>query len=207
MQTTETTYALRVKGTDELVRFEQRSNENGDCCGEYRYEWMTGKWATEFPIYELASLREVARAMVESTPWYNSSMTKPIHGSIDPASLEIVKRTVVTTVEPVEYQLPPTLKCVVKMDKPAMLLRRYAGCELPEIARTFRVFELPEGETLESMRRFEGEDMETSWDQVRLFKLFEVPEEYTLDLNGVSGFASATCDTWTAEQAAKVKTK
>lgn len=193
MKTTKVTFALRVKSTGELVRYTRTSNEHGDCCGAERFEWVTGTWAEGQPIYEAQDIHSLGRALRQNTPWYNADYDTPMHGSVNIADLEIVKRVVVETLESFEYEIPPVLRCLASYDKPMVLMKRYACAELPDQAKTLRIFEMPGGETLESMKRFEGQDLCTQgFSQLRLFKLFEVPEDYLEELGGKPGFAAAT---------------
>lgn len=201
MENVKVTYALRVKRTGELVRILKSSNEGGDCCGEYRHEWVAGAAWADLPVYEVEKPQTLARALSRDTPWFNADYNSPMHGSVDPQALEIVKRTVTEVLEPLDIEIPPVVRCLDSLAKPMNILRRYAGVsELPELARTLRIFELPEGETVESMKRFEGKDVEsTAYSSFRLFAVFSVPEDYQDLLKGKPGFAAATALTWDVE--------
>jgi hypothetical protein len=91
--------------------------------------------------------------------------------------------------------MPPEFRVVEQLKKPSFLLRRYAGVDsLPEEVQYLTFVEIPEGETAESVRRFEGQQVPVTsgWGYLTLSKIgLTLPEEYE-DLLCDGRFAAVT---------------
>lgn len=184
-------FALRVRATGKLVRI---VNHDGGP-GKDAPELTTFRSSDHLPVYTQATLERMSVAMASSTPYYNATYDTPQHGDVDMDDVEIVKRVVTEELTPVQPKLPFKLTRVLNQRKVAVLLRRYAGVpEVPSEFDHFALFELPDGETLESINeRLKAEVFEVgALGYVRLFKAFEVPEDYLPDLKGKAGFAAVT---------------
>jgi len=180
----QTTYCLRVKGTEELVRINDT-------------RWVVGEYTDTYPLYEQDSPLKVQQALARNTKYYNASYDAPSHGELSAADLEIVERVVTEEHLPMLFELCPVLDNRHVARKPAGTLRRYAGLEaaetLPVGIDHLCILALPSGETVESMRRFEGVVVPLGDIYcAQLFRVFEVPEDYLGDLSGKPGFAAAT---------------
>jgi hypothetical protein len=195
MEKTNVTYCLRVKGTEELVRYSTRNNEGGYACYPVTYRLETGRWAEDYPVYEQATLEKLQRALMRDTPDYNADYDTPMHGGLEISSLEIVERRVVEQHTVVPFEMPPEFRVVEQLKKPAFLLRRYAGVEtLPDDVQYLTFVEIPEGETTESVKRFEGQQvpLANGWGYLMLSKIgLTLPEEYEDLLRG-GRFAAVT---------------
>jgi hypothetical protein len=190
-------FALRHIPTGNLVRISKESNQGGDCCGEYKFELMLDD-SEDYPVYTRTTVRKLEGVLARNTAWYNADYHSPMHGRVKPDDLEVVKYEVVTTtdIEPVAFNRIPTLYCVTTERKPALLLRRYAGRELPLEAHTFRAFLLPEGKSFEDMKQLEnGQVCTTMGSFIHVYAVFKAPEEYELDFKGKPGFCAVTGDT------------
>lgn len=189
---TETHYALRMKDTGLLVRV--RNSDGWQ--GEDSPELSTYPGDQNLPVYTQPSIERMSRAIKESTPSYNATYDTPRHSSFRAEDADIVKRTVTEELEVMAPKYPVQLKAVYKEKKFNSLLRRYAG--QPEIPAQFEllvVCELPEGETLDSIReRAKTEVFECGWSNMQLHSVFDVPEDYVPDLHGKPGFAAVARD-------------
>jgi hypothetical protein len=132
---------------------------------------------------------------MRDTPDYNADYDTPMHGGLEISGLEIVERRVVEHLTVVQFEMPPEFRVVEQLKKPSFLLRRYAGVDsLPEEVQYLTFVEIPEGETAESVRRFEGQQVPlvNGWGYLVLSKIgLTLPEEYE-DLLGGGRFAAVT---------------
>lgn len=195
--TTTISYALREKSSKKLVRYETRDNSGGDCCHPEGFRLGCGIGFEEEKVYRLDSLSAMADALAEDTPWYNATFAHPQHGDINLDDFEIVKCVVVETQEVQAYEIPPQLTLCYTGAKPISILRRYsAEPALEATLRDFCVFELPEGETVETMQRFVRNTvlMYGGYYRVVLAAAFEVTAEYQGDDGDKPRFGAVTTD-------------
>ncbi|MNR71826.1 hypothetical protein D3C71_25040 [compost metagenome] len=189
------TYAFRDRRTGGLLRVEGRDNTGQHACVSVTHTLRAPSKYTELPIYEQPTAAKAARALAAKRPWYNADYDTPAHGhDVDVSQLELVRREVTETLTPDAYVAPPELKCKLAADKPLSILRRYSGeLRLPAQVRTFAVYEMPEGHTLESIRELAKTEAfcVNEWCFHTLVAVCDVPEDYVPDLEGKPGFAAA----------------
>jgi hypothetical protein len=197
MEQTRITYCLRVKGTDELVRYSTRSNEGGYACVPVSHTLEAGRWAKDMPVYEQDDPLKLKRMLMLDTPEYNANYDTPAHGQVDVEMLEIIERSITEQHTVMTVELPPEFRIIGKEKKPEFILRRYANSgQLPDEAQYLTFLELPEGETVESIARFEGQRVSLTGGSgyITLYKTrLTLPEEYVLPA-GSSQFAAVTSD-------------
>lgn len=199
MEDSKVQYVLRDTRTGGLIRIDTESNAGRSSCGNFTYRLRPSD-EEHLPVYVLGNPERLARIIKnKSENWYNSAYDRPVHNEIEVEYVEIVKQTIVTTSEVVEIELPPAMKSVHHARKPQFLLKRYAGVdELPVRVDTLDILILPPGETVQSLKRFEGRVFELSgWRAAYVYKFFAVPnEEYESYLNGQSGVAAVISEYW-----------
>ncbi len=172
-----TFYGLRHAQSGELMRLAPRGGEYGGGCELVRDE--------QYEPFAVETAEELALALFENTPGYNSSDTCPNWGGHAREDLVPVKVTMTTAFEPVALEEPLKLRTVEVRDIHRLLARRYAGADalegLPENESfVFWLVELPEGETLASLRDREGELLfgGDKWTRRKLVRALPVPEDY-----------------------------
>lgn len=140
-------YALREKhGKQRFVRLDIRSNGDADFCNECQ---VSLSFYEDGPLYRASSPREAAKTLRVDTPWYNSSDTTPQWGSVDVASLEVIKveEVTTTTTTPVNIELPIWLAALDAFSSNREVCGKALGRELPDDKRlgywSVRVVELP----------------------------------------------------------------
>ncbi|VTU43005.1 MULTISPECIES: hypothetical protein [unclassified Variovorax] len=189
-------FALRDKTTGQLVRYYVEDKKGAYASEPVAHFLACGQMDSELPVYEQPTARKLHRVLQSDTPSYNATYDSPGHGELEAATLEIVRRTVTEEVEAYAYTPPPPLRSRLQQDKPLLVLRRYAGNpNLDATARTFEVFNMPEGETLASMQaraRNAEAFLVNDFRFVEMLAVFEVPEDYVPDLRGKDGFAAIT---------------
>lgn len=198
MDNTSITYCLRVKGTTSLVRYSSSNNEGGYACVAVSYRLEAGRGAQDLPVYEQPDLAKLHHALMRNTPDYNADYDTPMHGEVEVGDLEIVERNRVETFKVVHYEPPREFRLREQLRKPDFLLRRYAGvAHLASDAEYLSVLELPEGETAESVKRFEGQKVPLagglSYSLVLVRIGLQLPEEYVDEL-GTKYFAAVTTE-------------
>jgi hypothetical protein len=198
MDNTSITYCLRVKGTESLVRFSSSSNAGGYACVPVSYRLEAGRGAEDLPVYEQPDLAKLHHALLRNTPDYNADYDTPMHGEVEVGDLEIVERTRVDTFKVVKYEPPMEFRFKEQFRKPDFLLRRYAGvAHLPAGAEYLSYLELPEGETAESVKRFEGSKVTLAGGlsySLTLVRIgLQLPEEFVDEL-GTKYFAAVTTE-------------
>ena len=191
------TYCLRVKSTGELVRVSVRSNEGGYACCSETHQLVAGKFWESCRVYEQTSPLKLHRIMMRDTPDYNAVYDSPMHGDIEMEDVEIVERRITEQLKVVVFEPPREFRMVSQTRKPAMILRRYANVDTLEAGVEYLTFlAVPEGETAESVKRFEGSEVHLS-DGVSVLKLWklaqDLPEEYC-DILGTGHFAAITSE-------------
>jgi hypothetical protein len=93
-------YGLRDIESKELVGISIRSNEGGDCCGEFTHELS---YNSDIPWIVKDKLT-ASHVRLNSTAWYNAEYETPIN-NIESQTLEVVKIEIkITPEEPI--QLP-----------------------------------------------------------------------------------------------------
>lgn len=196
MEGTQTTYCLQDDKTKQLVRWFTPGSYGDDST----VELTVGPLSEDWPIWELPTAQEVLTALNAARlklPYelQASNYRRPSFRGLDLLGLKLVKRVVEERLELVPFELAPQVRQRFYSKKPHGVLTRYAGLDsIPEDVEYLFLGELPAGETLESFRRFAGTVLrcETSLcsEDVPVHAIFEVPEEYVLDLHGQQGFAA-----------------
>lgn len=185
--TTISKICLRHKATKELLCYD--TDEDGNVSLELNYGTR--------PIWQVDTVNEALVVLAGGPPWTLSTMQRPALHNIKASELEVVRREVIEEIYPVPTELPPVVSKCFDGVKPTGVLRRYAGTDqLPADATTLMLFELPETESVESMRRFVGRILrwKSSFEDAlcTLYAVFDVPEDYVSDLEGKRGFAAVT---------------
>ncbi len=183
---TKTFYGLRHARTGELLRL-----GNLEHCYGGGFELSTDERHEPFAV-ETAD--ELAMALFENTPGYNTSATCPNWGGHAREDLQPVRVTMTTAFEPVALASALTFRTIEVRSIHRLLVRRYAGADVFEgvdEAETFVFWlvELPEGQTLESVAAREGELVfgGDKWTRRKLLRALPVPEDYVDLLNGKPG--------------------
>ncbi len=174
---TRTFYGLRHAQSGELMRLSPRGSEYGGGCELTRSE--------QYEPFAVETAEELALALFENTPGYNSSETCPNWGGHRREDLVPVKVTMTTAFEPLALEEPLKLRTIEVRDIHRLLARRYAGEDalegLPEDETfVFWLVELPEGESLASLQAREGELVfgGDRWTRRKLVRALPVPEDY-----------------------------
>ncbi|MBC8737412.1 hypothetical protein F6X40_11410 [Paraburkholderia sp. UCT31] len=188
------TYCLRDKTTGAFVRYVR----GDDYDTVHRVELTVDPADDYLRVWEVETEEAVALALQPRSRYVEPTYERPSMTGIPKANLVMMKRTVEEEFEEVPFEIAPQLTQFLEARKARGTLRRYAGVDtLPEEADWLRLFELPVGETVESLKRFEGKTIsfEGTWSMVgttTLHAVFAVPEDYEPDLRGNAGFAAAT---------------
>lgn len=184
MKQTKIYYALLNKKTGHFLRVRETSNGSASFCGESSYSLTTERW-DELPLFQADTLEEAISALVTDTPWYNSTPTKPTHDGLferlSRCDVVIVKRTVVTETQDEELAdlvLPPVLECYASIDLSNAQVEAYGLDPTSNPRAVLRLFEIPQGETIESLQRFEGKTVfSRQGNQFFLMKVFPAPAD------------------------------
>ena len=171
-----TSFVLRSKKTGKRVCYREYPVRD-DAYAPPRVELFFEEPSGTDDVYEQPTALELAKILQRGTIWMDG-YDYPDFSDIEKAELEICEQVVTISLTPVVVDVPPVLKEVYSSRKPRSLILRYAGVDVPEIADTLVVFELPAGETLESMKRFENQTVETSWKHYHVFQVVAPPEDY-----------------------------
>lgn len=94
-------YGLRHRGSGEILRVEERSNDEGSFCVQVSHELRLGArrdWLVDSP-------EKAEYVRLNPTPWYNAGFDTPEH-EFGAAELEVVRVTVTVECQPVAVELP-----------------------------------------------------------------------------------------------------
>jgi len=143
----------------------------------------------EDPVFRVQDQDDLARTLFENTPGYNSSAECPGWGCMKAGEMIPVRVTETTISQSIELVQPLRVKTVEVRSIPRNTATKYAGVELPDGGDfVFWLVNLPDGESVESVQRWEGTKVHVDKYMSRhLFKAVAVPEEYVSLLNGQAG--------------------
>lgn len=171
--TTREFFGFRDRDTGELVHLEE--TESG---------WLLTR-DQNAPVFEVRDADQLANVLIENTRYYNTSPELPGWGIFKEAELIAVKARLTLEMQDVELARAVKVATLEMRPIPDKLALMYAGgCidKKPGVPEhfVFWLVELPEGETLESMRERAGTKVYGGdrWTGRLLYAALPVPEEY-----------------------------
>lgn len=145
------------------------------------------------PLFEVDSVEALSRVLFDDIPHYNSSPEVPSWGPFTEAELTPVAIRIETTVTPCLVPDVVKLHVVSARDTHLKVASIYAGRTLVPVTPDKRfvlwLVTLQDGQTLESVKAFEGQVVHgrDRWSKRHLYWAGPVPEELQLDLKGKPG--------------------
>lgn len=193
--TTRTFFGLRHAQTGELLRVHE-DQDTGYC-----------RLSTDpqDSVFEAGSMAGLETILFEDTFSMNSSRECPGWGGLAREIMEPVRVSVTCSSEPVQLPLARTAKTVDVRDLHPKVAANYAkGTALPGDERrfTFWLVELPQGETSQTARAWEGEMIRVDkYTGRRLYRSLPVPEDHLPLLEGKTGalFIASESQAWDAQ--------
>ena len=172
--TTRTFIGLRCAKSGALVRLREHN--------DFVTSWFEFSRDPSYPVYDAPNEDALAFALAEDTPSYNANRKSPGWGPFKREDLVPVRVTVTEDIEDIELKEPVSIeKTIEKRLIPARVASRYAGRTLSTMEPVnFWLVEIPEGQTLESLKANEGSVIygSSKYFKHRIFCACEVPEDY-----------------------------